>query len=294
MKVRVSASTARPGREWRALAEQTRARGFDRLVVADHLGAMDPFVAASVAAASGVRVGTNVVNTGLWNVLLLGRAAATAAACSDGRFVLGLGAGHASAEHRQAGIPYLEPAARVARFRTVVATLRALLDGATVTEPSLQLDAACVGIDTPGPVPLLVGGNGNAVLDIAGELADEVGLVGFRAGPEQRAGELSHWTWDGLEDRIRRVRRAAAGRGMPIDLLVQHVELTSNRDAAATAVAARAGGDAALHLDSPFLLLGTESEIAGQLTRLSALGVSSVTVFEQAADPVLPLLARDA
>ena len=81
----------------------------------------------------------------------------------------------------------------------------------------------------PVDVPLLVGGNGDRVLDLAGREADAAGLVGVTSGTGQVHTDRSHWDWDGLAERIAHVRSAAAGRGLgadlDVDVLVQRVDV---------------------------------------------------------------------
>jgi len=104
----VSVSGAATGVEWREKALRYEAAGFEYLQVADHVGFFDPFAAAVAAAnvTSRLRVASLVLNIGFWNPLLLARASVTAALLTDGRFVLGLGAGHAQVEFEQAGLDY--------------------------------------------------------------------------------------------------------------------------------------------------------------------------------------------
>lgn len=287
MRFGVSAVRVSGRDSWAERSRRYEAWGFDTLNVPDHVGCLDPFVA--LAAAAGVtermRLGTYVLNAELWNPLLLARAAASTDALTGGRLVLGLGAGHAEVEFAQAGLAYPPAGERVRRLGRVLDVVRRLLDGETVDDDVLGLQGATTGIATAQErVPLLVGGNGDRVLDLGARLADRVGLVGFTSGTGQTHSDLSHWTWAGLAERLARVRAAAGRRHVEVDVLVQHVEVTDDRERAAAAVAERTGVDAAVHLDSPFLLLGTETEIATQLDRLAATGVDGVTVFEHSAE----------
>jgi probable F420-dependent oxidoreductase len=291
----VSVSAAATGVEWREKALRYEAAGFEYLQVADHVGFFDPFAAAVAAAdaTSRLRVGSLVLNTGFWNPLLLARAAVTAALLTDGRFVLGLGAGHAQAEFEQAGLDYPPAGERVRRLAGVLRAVRHLSQGETVTDPELGLRQAELGLPATR-LPLLVGGNGRGVLAVAGRDADMVSLVGFTSGTGQTHTDLSHWSWDGLADRIELVRAAARGRSAPphIHILVQFAALTTDP---LTAVSGWAGQDDPMperHLDSPFILVGDEEQIAAHLGRLERLGVASITVFEHSADAVTRILAQ--
>src|SRR5690606_36768513 len=108
----------------------------------------------------------------------LARTAATVDGLSGGRLVLGLGAGHNAAEFVQAGLRYPPAGERVSRLEAVVEVLPRLLAGETVDDDRLGLAGAATGLPPARP-PLLVGGNGDRVLDLAGRRADAVGLVGF-------------------------------------------------------------------------------------------------------------------
>lgn len=294
----VAVTVVSPGRV-RSWAEDVRAyeaAGFAAVYVPDHVGLVDPFAALGAAAAVGgsLRVGTYVLNAGLWNPLLLARASSTLAALSGGRFDLGLGAGHARVEFEQAGIPYPSAGERVDRLAATVDVVARLLDGEAVDDERFGLRDASVG-EIATRARLLVGGNGARVLRIAGERADAVGLVGFTSGTGQVHTDLSHWTWDGLADRIARVERAASAAGRTTrvarSVLVQRVVVTDDRRAAARALADATGTPADAHLDSPFVLLGTEREIVDQLCRLrDDAAIDTVTVFDRDAAPIAPLL----
>ena len=75
-------------------------------------------------------IGTLVVNTGYRNPALLARMADTIDELSEGRFILGLGAGDAISERRAFGYPWER---RVGRFEEALQIIRPLLRGDTVT-----------------------------------------------------------------------------------------------------------------------------------------------------------------
>jgi probable F420-dependent oxidoreductase len=276
VKYGVSVRAVADGAAWRDDVRRLDDLGFDAIRVADHIGLIDPFTALGAAASVSDRLelATYACNVGFWNPLVLARSAATLALVSDGRFTLGIGAGHAEVEHRAAGLPYPPPGERVSMLERVVPLLRRLLDGKTVDDAVLGMHEAAVGFAFPH-VPLLVGGNGDRVLALAGRHADAAGLVGFTSGTGQVHTDRSHWSWEGLADRIAHVRRAAAERAadLTIDILVQRVKVTD------------APGD-----DTPFVLLGTVERIRDQISRLEGLGVDGITVFESSADALAQVL----
>jgi len=283
-------------RSWTAEARAYEAAGFGALYVPDHVGLVDPFAAlgAAAAVAERMRVGTYVLNVAFWNPLLLARAASTVAAISAGGFDLGLGAGHARVEFEQAGLRYPPAGERVDRLAATVDVVARLLDGQTVDDERFALRGASLG-RVATPARIVVGGNGDRVLRVAGERAGAVGLVGVTSGTGQVHTNLSHWTWGGLADRIALVERAAAaaGRVTPVarTVLVQRVVVTDDRRATARELAELTGTPADAHLDSPFVLLGTEHEILDQLHRLrDEAAIDTVTVFDRDAGTIAPLL----
>ena len=80
--------------------------------------------------AARVALGTLVANTGFRNPALLARMAATLDDLSDGRVILGLGAGDFVTEHRALGYPFER---RVSRFEEALGIILPLLRGETVT-----------------------------------------------------------------------------------------------------------------------------------------------------------------
>ena len=77
-----------------------------------------------------VEIGTLVVNTGYRNPALLARMADTIDELSEGRLILGLGAGDFESEHVAFGYPWDR---RVSRFEEALQIIRPLLRGEKVT-----------------------------------------------------------------------------------------------------------------------------------------------------------------
>jgi probable F420-dependent oxidoreductase len=297
MRVGVSLHRTGSAPELAELARQLEGEGYDQLQLADHLGDLAPFPALAVAATAtaSLGVGTLVCNNDFWNPVLLAREAATLALLSDGRFELGIGAGHAQVEYQAAGIPYDRPVVRVARLAETVPLVRRLLDGETVTSVGAHhgvVDAA-TGLEHP-PVPVLVGGNGDRVLELGARHADAVGLTGFTSGTGQRHSDLSHFTWHGLAERVTHVRRAAGDRaqGLELQVLVQLVA-TGERRRLAEDAARPFDQPAERLLDSPFVMLGSVEDHVEHCARLEELGVTRLTAFEgRGAELLAPVIER--
>jgi probable F420-dependent oxidoreductase len=123
--------------EWQDHARRAEDRGFDTILVPDHVsaGLFSPMVALSALAevTSTLRVGTFVLNTDFRHPALLAREAATLDLLTDGRLELGIGAGHAAPKYHEIGLGFDRAAVRVDRLEESVALLRRLFDCETVT-----------------------------------------------------------------------------------------------------------------------------------------------------------------
>ncbi len=271
----VTVGAGRSRRIWLDEVRQIDDLGYDLLLVPDHLGTMPPFppLVAAAEASDRLRFGVQVLNNEFWNPVLLARDIAGVDLLTDGRLEVGLGAGHNESEFGDAGIPYERPGVRVDRLERDIVELRRVLDE---------------GADGPvgfgavqARVPLMVGGNGDRVLAVGARFADIVSFTGFTSGSGRVHSDLSHFTWDGLANRIDHVRAAAAGRfrDLTLSVLVQAVVVTDDRRALAESMAAQRDQDPATYIDSPFMLLGSARGIRDDLARLAELGVSDVTTF---------------
>lgn len=87
-------------------------------------------MSALAATTRSIELGTLVTNTGYRNPALLAQMVNTVEDLSDGRVILGLGAGDYSAEHEAFGFPFER---RVGRFEESLQIIRPLLRGERVT-----------------------------------------------------------------------------------------------------------------------------------------------------------------
>ncbi|MCT7659317.1 LLM class F420-dependent oxidoreductase [Mycobacterium deserti] len=285
--------TALPrGTDFGDFAVSVQDTGFDVLTIPDHLvGSLAPFAGAAGAAAATSRLhtGTLVLNNDLRHPIEVARETATVAALSGGRFELGLGAGHMKSEYDAAGLAFDSGATRVDRLIESVDVIRPLLAGEPVDVDGahyrVHAEAGALVAAPEVHVPLLIGGNGTRVLQLAGRVADIAGLAGFSHNRDATKVSLTHFDEAGLADRIAVVREAAGDRFDAIELnaLIQFVVPTDDRQASAAELAAAFGGVSAdFVLDSPFVLLGTHEQMAEQLLdRRQRFGVSYWTVFDE-------------
>ncbi|MDG4828844.1 TIGR03621 family F420-dependent LLM class oxidoreductase [Solwaraspora sp. WMMD1047] len=212
----------RPVPRWRAEIRRIEDLGFSSVSVSDHLTggwSMDPVVAMTVAAeaTSRLRVLALVLGNDLRHPAVLHRSLANLDVFSGGRLEIGLGAGWLRADHDAAGLPFDPPAVRVARLAESVAVLTALFGGGPVHHAGRHYRlTGLVGL--PRPVqrprpPLLVGGGGRRVLELAGRCADIVGInprLAPDVDPLAAAAELGP---DGLARKVGWARAAAVAAG---------------------------------------------------------------------------------
>jgi probable F420-dependent oxidoreductase len=182
-----------PGRSWDDIAATARLAdesGWHGIWFADHYmpntedGSMSDgdthecwaVLPALAATTARVRLGSLVSPTSVHHPALLANRIATIDHISNGRAVLGLGAGWQVNEHRAYGIELAPPGERVARFDESIQIVRSLLD-----EPRTTFEGRYFTItdapSAPKPVqtrqPILVGTSGSRMLRITARHADE-------------------------------------------------------------------------------------------------------------------------
>jgi probable F420-dependent oxidoreductase len=260
-----------PVDKWRDEIRRIEDLGFSSVAISDHLTggwSMDPIVSMTVAAeaTSRLRVLAMVFCNDLRHPALLHRSMANLDVVSDGRVEIGLGAGWKQPDYRAAGIAFDPPAIRVRRLAESVDVIRGLFapEPLTYTGAHYRLEDLA---GLPRPVqqphpPLLIGGGGRRVLELAGRAADIVGInprlgadVDRGAAAEQMAARL-------LAQKVAWARDAAVAAGrdprtLEFQQTMLEVSLThrgvrhrwTSSLAAHASADALAGSPAALHGD---------------------------------------------
>ncbi|WP_040493053.1 LLM class flavin-dependent oxidoreductase [Ilumatobacter nonamiensis] len=131
---------------------------------------------AIVAVTSRIRVGPLVAPTSVHHPALLANRAASIDRLTNGRFVLGMGAGWQINEHTAYGIELEEPGPRVSRFEESIQIVRSLLDTDRTTFAGQFYeftDAPCDPKPIQDRLPILVGTKSPRMLRITATHAQE-------------------------------------------------------------------------------------------------------------------------
>ena len=289
--------------EWEEKACKLENLGYAVLTVPDHLAdllAPLPALVSAARATTRLQVGTLVLNNDLRHPILVAREAATVDLLTDGRFHLGLGAGHMQSEYDQAGVGFDAAGTRVARLTEAVTIIKGLLRGESVTFAGRHYRVTGhqiypLPVQRPHP-PLLIGGNGQQLLTLAAQKADIVGLTGFTLRRGGTAPDFAGWKAAGLEERMQLIREAAGARydHLELNALVQRVVVTDDRRHAAEELTHRwpqlRSEDI---LQCPYVLIGMVDQMVDALQAYrERWGISYYTIFEPYVDAFAPVVAR--
>ncbi len=220
LRLGVVNETLLSGRAWVDHVRRIEAAGVDIFLVRDHLSRdalgpqWAPFSALATAAASttDLRIGTMVLANDFRHPAVVAQEAATLADLSEDRFELGMGAGWFAPEFRAAGLPFDEPATRIARLQESVQIVKSLLEGETVKASGTYYRIEGLSLASrPGkPPPILIGAGGRKMLAFGARSAD---IVGILPAPIRRSDDDEKPSDRSSEAFVRKVEvlRAAAG-----------------------------------------------------------------------------------
>jgi len=186
--------------DYQELSSQAEKNGFEALWVPEGGGRDSLTSLATIAMKTDtVKLGTGILPIFARTPTNTAMSAAGMAAVSDGRFLLGLGVGHAPTVESRDGIPFKQP---MTRMRETIQIIKALLSGGEVnfTGKQFKITGASMGAATPKTkVPIYIAALGPQMLEMVGELAD---------------GVLMNWTAvDYLGEAIGHIKRGAEKAG---------------------------------------------------------------------------------
>jgi len=254
--------------------------GYDAICIHDHLTpqlAPVPVLTAVAMATERLRLCPLVFNNDLRHPAVLAQELATLDLLSDGRVIVGIGAGWNEPEYRAAGIAFDRPGTRIDRLEEAIAVLRgAFGDGPFSYTGAFysiaDLDGQPKPIQRPRP-PFLIGGTRARMLRLAAREAEIVGL-----DLRQDRESLSDAFPAGMDRRLGWVRDSAGARLGALDLSVLRVlgdlTVTSHPLATARALAHTLEDRTGLSisaedvLESPYTLIGTVSDLVAKLHRV--------------------------
>ena len=186
--------------DYQELSSQAEKNGFEAVWVPEGGGRDSLTSLATIAMKTdAVKLGTGILPIFARTPTNTAMGAAGMAAVSDGRFLLGLGVGHAPTVESRDGIPFKQP---MTRMRETIQIIKALLSGGEVnfTGKQFKITGASMGAATPKTkVPIYIAALGPQMLEMVGELAD---------------GVLMNWTAvDYLGEAIGHIKRGAEKAG---------------------------------------------------------------------------------
>lgn len=215
---------------------------------------------------------------------------------SDGRAVLGLGAGHTPAEWEVRGVQRPGVAQRVARLIDVATTTMQLLAGETVSvdRSGIRLVEAQLDDQLHRNVSLLIGGNNRRILLFAAEHADVIGLTGLGRTLEGGHKHELKWSRRQLAESFTLARSSTTRTERPeIQALVQVAQVTDDPNSIAEKMGADFGVPPDQILASPFVLAGTLDQIVDRIHRnTETWGVDSYVVRRASLDEIGRVIAK--
>lgn len=286
---------------WAALARRLEDMGVHRMTVSDHLDDQLAPMTALMAAADAtttLTVGALVLCNDYRHPAVMAKEAATLDILSDGRFELGMGAGWMTTDYEGAGIPLDPPSVRIARLEEAVQVVQGLFSPGPCTFHGEHYRVEGLS-GSPKPlrehVPLVIGGGGRKVLELAGRHADVVGLNPILAKGVIDADAGPSATEAATVEKLRWVAAAAGDRYAAIELQTRiHVALvTDDRAGTADAMAPFFGVPPDEALRSPHALCGTVDQIVDDLVeRRESLGISAIGLSLSDLDAMAPVIER--
>ena len=291
------------------LARRCERAGFDRFGLSDVVFWPDCFVLQGLVAqaTSRIHIGSMVTNPYSRHPAMLAGAVATLQELSGGRMFLGIGVGAGLEDLR---IDYPRP---VRALREAIVGIRGLLAGGTVDFDGemFPIDGGRLVRPPEVPVPISVGTRSPQVMRLAGELAD-IALVGARHFTPEIARQYRGWLSEGAARSGRELadidvaprltlcvsadgdlaRRSVVRYVAHYLAIIRPAEIDPDRLAAIDAALGRATGwyfDLDRY-DPPelfdlvtddwirrYAIAGAPSEIAEQVTEVTALGFTSAS-----------------
>ncbi|HET7029750.1 MAG TPA: TIGR03621 family F420-dependent LLM class oxidoreductase [Candidatus Limnocylindrales bacterium] len=260
-------------------ARAAEAAGYTDLTIHDHLQPQlgpVPVLTAVAMATERLRLCPLVLNNDLRHPAILAQDLATIDILSEGRLVVGIGAGWNEPEYRSIGLPFDPAPVRIDRMLEAIAILRGLFADGPLSYAGRYytisaLDGQPKPVQRPHP-PFLIGGTRERLLRIAAREADIVGM-----DLRQDRESLPDAFPDRMDERVGWIRDSAGDRFARLDLsvlrLLGEIAITDHPLRVAADVAHRYRVATGLDIDprdileSPYSLIGSVPELVAKLRR---------------------------
>jgi probable F420-dependent oxidoreductase len=270
----VQLSRAGSSQPWTTVARKAEELGYSTLFLPDHFGdqyAPVPALMAAADATSTLRVGTLVWDNDYKHPVVLAKEAATIDLLSGGRLEFGIGAGWLNTDYEQSGIPKDPASMRIARLEEAIAIYRGLWTPGELSFTGKHyqisgLDGLPKPAQQPHP-PILIGGGGPKMLNLAGREANIVGVNPSIPKGYVDASASTEVVPSMLDKKVDVVRRAAGSRFEELELnILVFATMVGKPAAARRDEVAALFSVAPKELDaSPYAWVGDVEAIADQL-----------------------------
>jgi alkanesulfonate monooxygenase SsuD/methylene tetrahydromethanopterin reductase-like flavin-dependent oxidoreductase (luciferase family) len=217
-------------RYWQAAEEL----GFDHAWTYDHIGWRDlvegpwfdavPTLTAAATVTSRIRLGTHVASANFRHPAAFAREIMALDDISDGRFLLGVGAGGKGYDSTVLGQPDLSGRERVDRFTEFVSLLHQILNNDRTTSEGRYFSAVDAR-RAPGPlrggIPFIVAANAPRSLALAARYGDGWMTTGAQAE------SLQQW-WSAVAENCRRFEDALGQQGRVPEAIPRYLSLDAS------------------------------------------------------------------
>lgn len=173
-------TSAAPGDDPVALAQQAERLGYDFISAADHPSGTEPSYETTVmltwiaARTSHIKVASRVLAVPFRRPAMVAKLAASLDLLSGGRFILGLGAGYSDQEMAAVGAPVLSPGEKIDGLEEAIQVIRGAWTHSSYVQDGRQHSVHDLAMEPKParPIPVWLGTFGSRALAVTGRFAD--------------------------------------------------------------------------------------------------------------------------
>jgi probable F420-dependent oxidoreductase len=252
---------------------------------------------AAAAATEKIYVGPHVAGIDFRNPVLFAKEAATIDLLSDGRMMLGLGAGWSKDDYAIAGIEQASAAVRIERLGEAVQVMRGLWGTEPFSFSGTHYSVAEVNA-MPKPIsniPILIGGGGKKLLTLAAQSADIVGINPTIVARSINPRSMATAAADVVDEKIAWVKEAAGARFGDIELQLQlfKTQVTDDPQPVIEGLAKAFGLPPEVVATAPFFQIGSVAQIKENLIAMrERWGISYIVCQNDGTRALAPIVAE--